>query len=113
MEEQWFIPIKTYIFTIHPVGQEFLLYLFLAYMSPIDKVREAQWMVPISYVILDEFGRCTDFDADDRVEVVFATFFEVPGAKIRFVYGQFGCEYTHLLAIVVGRAVATADAIFP
>ncbi len=77
MEEQWFVPIKTNLYTVHLVSHA--LNFIFANMRPIRKICKTQWMIEITPILLDEYICLPNFDSNDGVGLN-STFFEVERA---------------------------------
>lgn len=110
MEEQWLVTIKSYILCIQLVCQVILLYLLFSNMCSVRMVCKSQRMVVVALVLLNESVRLADFDSDDRIDIITATFFKVETSEVRGKDVYPHCEHAYFIS-VIGGARATADSI--
>ena len=110
MEEQWLVAIQSNDFRIQLVRQVILLHLFFANMRSVGMISESQRMVVVALILLDELVCLANFDSDDRIDIITATFFKVESTKVggKDVYSH--GEDTYFFS-VFGGAGATADSI--
>ena len=67
-------------------------------------------MVVVALVLLNESVRLADFDSDDRIDIITATFFKVETSEVRGKDVYPHCEHAYFIS-VIGGARATADSI--